>query len=374
MIVEEVINYFDCWAPPGVAWEKDNVGLQVGSSKNEISKIIVCLELNQNVLDQAIKNNCDLIITHHPFIFKSLSKIQTNQTQGKIIEQLIKNNITLFSAHTNLDFTKDGVSFALADKLCLKNQKYLMNFDSNQYKLTVFVPENNVEQLANALFEAGAGIIGDYKKCSFQIKGTGTFEGNINTNPVIGKKLNYEKVDEIKLEMVFEKWLKNKILATLYKNHPYEEPAFDLYKIENENMNYGAGVIGEIETPLIEKDFLEYVQNKLNLKNFTYCSGKNNKISKVALCGGSGSDMLNIALSKQADAFITADVKYHTFQDAEEKILLVDAGHYETEIHIVDIVVKKMNEFIKSKKEKIKVMKFTGTTNPMKFYNNKGDR
>ena len=374
MIVEEVINYLDCWAPPGVAWEKDNIGLQVGSGKNEISKIIVCLELNQKVLDQAIKQNCNLIITHHPFIFKPLTKIQTNQTQGKIIEQLIKNDIALFSAHTNLDFTKDGVSFALADKLGLINQKYLMNFDSNQYKLSVFVPETNVEQLANSLFEAGAGVIGDYKKCSFQTNGIGSFEGNENTNPVLGQKLNYEKVNEVKLELVFDKWLKNKIINTVYKNHPYEEPAFDIYKIENTNLNYGAGVIGEIETPLTEKEFLEYIEKKLNLKNFTYCSGKNNKISRVALCGGSGSDMLNVAISKQADAFITADIKYHTFQDAEDKILLVDAGHYETEIHILDVIQRKLNDFIKLKKSKIKVIRFNGTTNPMKFYINKGDK
>ena len=195
MNAEKIINFIEKWAPPGAAWDKDNVGLQVGSTKRRVSNIFLCLELTEKSISQAIKKNCNFIFTHHPFIFKPLNKVNTHSDpKGKLIEKLIKNDITLYSAHTNLDFTKDGVSFELAKSLKLKNSKFLVNEKSNQFKLVVFIPEKHLDTVSNSLFDAGAGIIGEYEKCSFRLNGKGTFKGSENTNPAVGKKLNFENV------------------------------------------------------------------------------------------------------------------------------------------------------------------------------------
>lgn len=368
MIVEDIIRFIENWAPPGAAWDKDNVGVQVGSRLTEVKKILICLELTEEVIRQAIKQNCNLIITHHPFIFQPLKKIETNKNTGQLIELLIKNDITLYSAHTNLDFTKDGVSFATANKLGLVNTEFLLNQDSNQFKIIIFVPENNLEDLMNSVFNAGGGVIGNYEKCSFRMKGTGTFKGNENSNPALGRKENFENVDEVRLEIICDKWNKNKVINAIYNSHPYEEPAFDIYKLENSNSNYGYGVFGELPEALNLQEFIKHTADKLGCNGLRYTEGKQEKIKKVALCGGSGSDLFDAAISKNADAFITADIKYHSFHDAWGKILLIDAGHYETEIHITEIIKKKLDKFIKQRKEKIPVAKFSGSTNPVKFY------
>jgi dinuclear metal center YbgI/SA1388 family protein len=239
MIAETIINFIEKWAPPGAAWEKDNVGLQVGSTKREITNIFLCLELTEKSLNQAINKNCNFIFTHHPFIFKPLNKLNTHSDpKGKLIEKLIKNDITLYSAHTNLDFTTDGVSFELAKSLKLKNNRFLVNEKSNQFKLVVFVPEKSLENVSDSLFNAGAGIIGEYEKCSFRLSGNGTFQGSANTNPVIGTKLNYENVNEVRLEVLIDSWKLNSVLSALHQSHPYEEPAFDIYPLNNDNVNY----------------------------------------------------------------------------------------------------------------------------------------
>ncbi|MCX7874977.1 MAG: Nif3-like dinuclear metal center hexameric protein [Melioribacteraceae bacterium] len=369
MIVNELIKYLDDWAPPGASWEKDNVGLLVGSGEDSIKNIFLALELNEEVLDEALKKNCNFIFTHHPIIFTPIKKLNfDNDSQAKLISRLIKNDISIFSAHTNLDFTKDGVSFELAKKLKLEKVKFLKNQNSNQYKIVVFVPQNKLDDVANSMFDKGAGIIGEYKYCSFRLTGEGTFQGSSNSNPFIGKKENFEKVNEVRLEVIVDSWNLNKVITSMLKAHPYEEPAYDIYPLKNKNTNYGAGAIGELKTELNVDEFLNYVKKNLSLTNFRYSLGNKNKIKKVAVCGGSGSDLLQDAIQNNADAFITADVKYHSFHDAFNKILLIDAGHYETEIIVLDIVEKKIQSFINNKKEKIKIYKFSKTTNPIKFY------
>ena len=373
MNAEKIINFIEKWAPPGAAWDKDNVGLQVGSTKRKVSNIFLCLELTEKSISQAIKKNCNFIFTHHPFIFKPLNKVNTHSDpKGKLIEKLIKNDITLYSAHTNLDFTKDGVSFELAKSLKLKNSKFLVNEKSNQFKLVVFIPEKDLDTVSNLLFDAGAGIIGDYEKCSFRLNGSGTFKGSENTNPAVGKKLNLENVNEVRLEVLVDSWKLNTVISALRKSHPYEEPAFDIYPLKNENLNYGFGVIGELSKSKTPSEFLTHVCKSLKIENLRYTNGTGKKIKKVAVCGGSGSDLLEAAIANKADAFVTADLKYHTFQDGENRILFIDAGHYETEIPALNVVKRKLENLININGESVKVYKYSGSTNPVKFFKNKG--
>ncbi len=368
----DIIKFIEEWAPPGVAWDRDNVGLQAGSKKEKIKNIFLCLELTKPALNEAVKKNCNLIFTHHPFIFNPLKNLDTdNSTKAQIIAELLKKKITLFSAHTNLDFTKDGVSFQLAKKLGLKNIDFLVNEESNQYKVVVFVPNKDADRLAESIFDSGGGIIGDYSKCSFMISGTGTFEGSENTNPTVGQRQKFEKAEEIRLEILTDKWKLSKVVESIQKNHPYEEPAFDIYPLKNKNVNYGFGAIGDMPFPLSVNEFLKLLSKKINVRSLDYNKGKRRNIKKVAVCGGSGSVLIKTAEQNGADAFVTADVKYHSFQDAEGKIMVVDAGHYETEIIVLDEVKKRLEKYLKQNNSKAKVYKFGGSTNPvMKFINN----
>jgi dinuclear metal center YbgI/SA1388 family protein len=364
----ELIKYLEEWAPPGASWEKDNIGLLVGKKTTEIKRIFLCLELNKRTLDEALKLNCNFIFTHHPLIFRPLKNLNfTNDIKKQLIAQLIKNDIVLYSAHTNLDFTKDGVSFELARRLKLQNVSFLEYEEANQYKLVVFVPQNYSEKVSSALFLSGAGIIGDYSNCSYYGEGTGTFLGNNFTNPKFGKKLKLEKVKEFRLEFLVNKWKLNNVLTALKNSHPYEEPAYDIYPLKNKNVNYGVGAIGNLKEPMTEKNFLSFLSKSINSKNIRYCKGKKNKVSRIAVCGGSCSDKYKAAISAGADAFVTADVGYHTFEEAQGNILLVDAGHYETEVHSIDAVERKLKKFLKLNNSKIELFKFKGNTNPVKF-------
>lgn len=368
MTSNEIIKIIEDWAPKEVAWQKDNVGLQVGSVEREVQNIFLSLELTEAALKEAIKKKCNLIITHHPFIYQPLKQLEVHKNQkSKLIEILIKNDITLYSAHTNLDFTRDGVSFALAEKLELKNIRFLYQDQQNQYKVIVFVPEKNVEELSQAIFNAGGGIIGLYNKCSFRTAGKGTFEGTEGTKPAVGQALKYELADEIRLEVIVDSWRLNKVVSAISETHHYEEPAYDIYPLHNKNSNYGSGAVGELETAMTQEGFFSYIYGKLGLQNFRYSVGKNGMIQKVAVCGGSGSDLLEAAALK-ADAFITADIKYHTFQEAETRLLMIDAGHYETEIFILEKIKQRIELNLKENYLSNKIYCFSGSTNPVRFY------
>jgi dinuclear metal center YbgI/SA1388 family protein len=370
MTCNEIIKFIEEWAPCEIAWQKDNVGLQVGSKRSEVKNILLCLELTEKVIEDAINKNCNLIITHHPLLFQSLKRIDLDtDNKSSLIEKLIKNEITLYSAHTNLDYTRDGVSFELAKVLRLKNIQFLSPLDLSQYKLTIFVPEDYVEKVAAAVFKSGGGTIGEYSMCSFRTKGEGTFKGSADSNPSIGIKERFEKVTEIKLEIIINSWNIKKVLKALYQNHPYEEPAFDIYPLHNNQTKFGAGAYGQLSESLSQEDFLKYLSQKLKITNFRFSAGKKKVIKIVAVCGGSGSQYIEQAVSVGADAFITADIKYHNFHDAEQRLLLVDAGHYETEIHSMNEVKKKLENYI-GKNKGIKVYKLSASTNPVKFFNN----
>jgi len=368
MRCKKIFDRIEQWAPREAAWERDNVGLQVGSADREVKKILLALDLTEPALKKALEQNCSLIITHHPLIFNPLKKIDTrNNHKSRLIEKLIKNNITLYSAHTNLDYTRKGVSFVLAEKLGLNNLRFLSPIKSTQSKIVVFTPSNALEKVSDAIFGAGGGIIGEYSECSFRSGGKGTFRGSDLSNPAAGVRGKKETVDEVRLEIVAENWKINPIMDAVKKAHPYEEPAVDIYPVENMG-NYGIGAVGELDRPISAGYFLNYVSDKLKIKNFRYSGMTGNMISKIAVCGGSGSEYINDAINAGADAFITADLKYHAFQEAEGKILLVDAGHYETEIFALDAVQR----FLKKNFKDIEIIKFTKKVNPVIFYNKQG--
>jgi hypothetical protein len=232
----------------------------------------------------------------------------------------------------------------------------------------VFTPVTHVEKVGSAIFSAGGGIIGEYSNCSFRSTGEGTFKGSNLSDPTLGKKGNYEKVNEIKIEVLVDSWKMKNVLDTMVASHPYEEPAYDIYPLENANVNFGMGAIGNFDNELSSSALLELIAKKLQVKNLRCCKGSGKKIKRAAVCGGSGSDLVGEAINKNADALITADVKYHTFQAAQGKILLIDAGHYETEIPVITEIQKRLSKFVKEKSN-IKVLKFSGSTNPINFYN-----
>lgn len=367
MTCNDIIKYIETWAPKEIAWPKDNVGLQVGNRKRKVRNILLCLELTMDVVDEAVRKKCNLIFSHHPLLFQPMKKLDTGSDKNSMmIEKLVKNDITLFSAHTNLDFTQHGVSHQLAKRLKLQNIEFLKTFSSNQFKLSVFVPEKSLQKVSGAIFEAGGGVIGEYSRCSFRTKGVGTFRGSENTNPAVGLKEREETVDEIKLEVLVDSWKLEGVISALLKVHPYEEPAFDIYPVANQSNKSGAGVIGELNRSMGKREFLDLVSRSLKAKNFRYTEGQTSRIKKVAVCGGSCSELIDTAIGRGVDAFITADIKYHAFHDAMGKILLIDAGHYETEIHVMEEVKKRLENFPGIGGTKI--FKYSGTTNPIIFY------
>ena len=370
MTGKDVIKYLEAWAPKGIAWERDNVGLQVGDPKIKIKNILLSLDLSEEVIESAKKDNCNLIITHHPLLFYPLKNLDVSKNRiSKMIQTLIKNEMTLYSAHTNLDFTKFGVSYQLANRLELKKIRFLKNLSQNQVKLIVFVPETHLNNVAEAIHNAGGGVIGEYSNCSFRTCGTGVFKGSDLSKPLIGKKQVLETVEEIKFEAVVDKWNLDQVISSMKIAHPYEEVAFDIYPLQNENVNYGIGAIGDLDKAMTTNEFLKFVSSKLKIPTFRHTKSHKSKIKTVAVCGGSCSELIDESIRHKADAFITADIKYHAFQDAEEKILLIDAGHYETEVPVLDELKKRLKKFLEKNKN-VKVLKFKGSTNPVVFYNN----
>lgn len=354
----KIFKFIEDWAPKGIAWEKDNIGLQIGNPYGETKGILLTLDITKDSVEKAIKEKCNLIISHHPFLFNPLNKLDLSSDKGILIELAIKNQITIYSAHTNLDFTKDGVSFALARKLGLQKITFLENAPSTQYKLVTFIPEQFAGNLIDKLSEAGAGRIGNYTHCSYQLKGKGTFFGLENTNPTIGEKGRLEEVEEIRLEMIFEKWNLNKVLKALLTNHPYEEPAYDIYPLQNKNVNFGFGAVGYLTKKMNVQSFVELVKKKLKAPSVKFTTGKGRALHKVAVCGGSGSDLISKAIIENCDAFVTADIKYHTFLDYGDQISLIDAGHFHTEFPVLDELEKRLNDFLVKNRLKIKVIQY----------------
>ncbi len=331
MKIRDISRIIEDFAPLALQESYDNAGLMVGSASAEVKGILLSTDITEEVVQEAIEKKCNLIIAHHPIIFGGLKRLNGKNYVERTVIKAIKNDIALYAAHTNIDAVLGGVNGKICEKLKLKNCQILDKQKNGLRKLVTFVPVNDVEKVRVAILEAGAGHIGNYDFCSYNSIGEGSFRALENTNPFVGKQgeLHFEK--ETRIETIFPKHLQHKIISALKKAHPYEEVVFDIYPLDNKNAQIGIGMLGELENPMEARKFLEQIKTTFNAGMLRYTKLVNKKIKKVALCGGSGAFLLKKAISFQADIFITADFKYHQFFDAEDKIIIADIGHYESE-------------------------------------------
>ena len=346
MKLNDLIKQIEKKYPLSLAYDWDNVGLLVGDFESEIKKVLVTLEANENVIDEAIENNVDLIVTHHPFIFKKINKINTKDLKGRLIHKLIKNDIALYSMHTNFDIAFDGLNDYFMEIMGFKNTKILDVTNSQTlYKLAVYVPKTHELVLREALGEAGAGYIGNYSHCTFNTPGIGTFKPDENTNPFIGTVGQIEEVEEVKIETIVPQSILQKTIDKMIKVHPYEEVAYDIYKLENKGESVGLGRYASLDVQTNLQALCEKIKLKLNMNHIRVVGDLNTKIKKVAVVTGAGSDMVRLAKSKNCDVIITGDVKYHEAQDALDMgMTIVDCGHFDTE----DIFKDVMKRFLDS--------------------------
>lgn len=368
MTIKEISQLLEAWAPKELAWERDNVGLQIGNEKKQVKKILLCLDCSMRVVEEAKKKNIDLIISHHPLLFHPLKSIRKQTRSGAMVLALAQNDIAVYSAHTNLDFTANGVSAALAEKLGIRNISVLASQKESQKKIVVFVPHEYVDNVMQAMANAGAGVIGNYEYCSFQLGGTGTFRGTQRANPFVGKAGTLEKVNETRLEMLVPDWNVQRVIQAMKTAHPYEEVAYDVYPLSNTSTQFGMGVIGELERACSTSSFLRTIKKKLNASVVRCSANPPATIKRVAVCGGSGSELLPVAIQHNADAFVTADVKYHTFEEAENVIALIDAGHYETEYPILNKLASYLRDAFGTRKQNIDVFISRQQQNPVLYH------
>ncbi len=331
MRIKDIVKPLEEIAPVCLQESYDNSGLQIGYPDQEADKVLITLDITDEVVEEAIQKGCKLIISHHPLIFTGLKKITGKNYTERLVSKIIKNDIAVYAAHTNLDNAAQGINEILGKKLGLINLKILHPKKDLLRKLVTFCPTEHAEKVRTALFTAGAGHIGNYDSCSFNTPGTGSFRGLENSNPFTGEtgKLHFE--NEIRIETIYPIYKEQDILKALFSSHPYEEVAYDIYPLNNTFSRVGAGMIGELEREADEIEFLKIIKKTIGAKIIRHSGLTGNKIRKVALCGGSGSFLIPEAVKAGADIYITGDIKYHDFFDAEKKILIADAGHFETE-------------------------------------------
>lgn len=363
MIVQDVINHLEELAPLTYAEDFDNVGLLVGNKNTNVSGILVTLDTLEEVVDEAIENNCNLIISFHPIIFSGLKKITGKTYVERVILKAIKNDIAIYSIHTALDNCNLGVNHMICEKLNLVNTKILIPKQNTIKKLTTYVPKDDTENVRQALFNAGAGHIGNYSHCSFNTDGIGSFKGDENTNPSKGKKGNLHFEDEVQVSMIFEKHLQSNVIHALLDAHPYEEVAYDVITLDNNNQTIGMGMIGELDNEIDELTFLNSLKSTFNSQVIKHSALLNKPIRKVAVLGGSGSFATNAAIASEADMFITSDLKYHDFYKAEGKIVLADIGHYESEQYTKNLIVS----YLTKKITNFAIILSKINTNPIKY-------
>jgi len=368
MVFRDLQQILEAWAPQELAWEQDNVGAQIGTAGKNIRSILVALDVTDEIIAEARRKRCDVIVTHHPLIFRPLRSINADRRVERLATELIRNGIAHYSAHTNLDFTPKGVSETLAGQLELRDVTVLQPSARLFKKVAVFVPVADVERVAAAMADAGAGAIGNYDSCSFRSAGTGTFRAKENARPYIGSRGVLERTPEVRLESLVPVWSLDKVIGAMKRAHPYEEVAFDIADLSNTSPHHGAGAVGTLSQPVSMDQFLRAVRKKLKVPALRYAPARKKRIGRVAVCGGSGSDLLGAAISAGADAFVTSDVRFHTFQEADGRIALVDAGHYETELPVVRVIVAFLKNELKIRKLKVTVAASAASRNAVHYF------
>lgn len=345
MKIKDIVSVLERKFPLCLQEDFDNCGVQCGFVQQEATGVLVCFEFSTKVLDEALATNANLVISHHPLMLKrGICKIEPTNTVGAILCKAMANHLTLYSMHTNIDSAEGGGNDAFAEKLGLCDTSVLMPAGGLFRKVVAFVPHSHTDRLKNALAEIGCGVQGHYDRCSYQMQGTGSFRPLPDANPFIGETLREEDVAEDRLEMIFPTCLQKKVIATIYETHPYEEPAFDIFKMENPDRRSGLGRVGYLPKPMKTTDFLHYLKEKMNLQVVRWYGAPEQTIRKVAVCGGGGASFIEQAAASGADAYVTGDVKYHDFFRANGKMLIADIGHYEGEFFIKEIIYKALKE------------------------------
>jgi dinuclear metal center YbgI/SA1388 family protein len=344
MKLKQITFFLEEYAPLLLQESYDNVGLILGDPEQEIHQALISLDITEDVLEEAITRQCNLIISHHPLIFRSICKITRKTSVERMIIKAIKNDLAIYAIHTNIDNLLHGVNKSVSEKFRLKNLRILSPRKDLLHKLVTFCPLEKSNEVREALFQSGAGYLGNYDKCSFNLEGRGSFRALENADPYVGNigELHFE--NEVRIEMVYPVYREKEILEALLQTHPYEEVAYDIYSLGNEFNNAGAGVIGELPERMDEKKFLEKVKQEMKCSCIRHSGLTGGKVIRVAICGGSGSFLIQKAIAAKADAFITADLKYHNFFEAEGKILLADIGHYESEQFVKELLFTIISE------------------------------
>jgi dinuclear metal center YbgI/SA1388 family protein len=349
MKIREIIAHLEEFASPVYQEGYDNSTLIVGDADREATSALITLDCTENVVDEAIKAGCNLIIAHHPIVFKGMKSLTGKNYIERTVLKAIKNDIALYAIHTNLDNVKGGVNFKIAERLNLKNVQILAPKHGFLKKLITYIPIESVEKVKSALFAAGAGNIGNYDSCSFVSEGTGSYRGNSNANPTLGKVGEVHLEKEYRLEVIFSLADESRLISALKASHPYEEVAYDILLLQNSHQEIGSGIVGELEMPIESMTFLKGLKKQLNTDCVRHTNVVEKTVQRIAVCGGSGSFLLKNAIAVGADVFITGDFKYHEFFDAENKLIIADVGHYESEqftkILIKEILHKKIPNF-----------------------------
>jgi len=364
MKIKDITQLLESWAPLALQEPYDNAGLITGNAEADLKGTLICLDSTEAVVEEAISKGCNLIIAHHPIVFGGLKKFTGANYVERTIIKAIKNDIAIYAIHTNLDNVHTGVNKKIADLLGLQNQRVLSPKKGGLKKLVTFCPTAHATAVREAICSAGAGHIGNYDSCTFNAEGTGTFRAGAATNPFVGEKGQLHSEPEVRIETVFPAYAQGKVVQALLQAHPYEEPAYDLYTLDNVSQHIGAGMVGELIEALAPQDFMALLKKNMELNVIKHTAFTSPKVKTIAVCGGAGSFLLPDAIRCRADVFVTSDYKYHQFFDADNKIVIADVGHYESEIFttrlLAEQILEKIPTFVPIFSETV--------TNPVNYY------
>ena len=362
--IQHITAHLESLAPPAYQEGYDNAGLITGSPAWECTGVLVSLDATEEVVREAVEKGCNLVVAHHPILFKGLKKINGSDYVEKAIIAAIKQDVAMYAIHTNLDNVKDGVNGKIADRLGLTNRSVLQAKAGTLKKLYTFVPVAQAELVRDAVFEAGGGHISNYSECSFSVQGAGTFKAGAHTDPYVGKKGERHTEPELRLEIIFPEHLERRLVQAMIKAHPYEEVAYDVVPLSNTHPGVGAGLLGEFPQPMQERAVLQLLKASFALEVIRHTRLLDRPVKKVAVCGGAGSFLIRNALLSGADLYVTADIKYHEFFDANDRIVVADIGHYESEQYTIDLLY----DLLKEKFSTFALLKTEISTNPVYYF------
>ncbi len=364
MKLQQLTNFLDRFAPPAYQEDFDNSGLLVGEPDTELNGVLVTLDCTEAIVDEAIDRGANAIVAHHPIIFGSLKSLTGKDHVERTVMKALRNNVAIYATHTDLDKVRHGVNAKFAEKLGLENLRVLRPMKEHLLKLVLFCPTQSADEVRQAIFNAGAGSIGDYSQCSFNLEGFGTFKAGEESTPYVGTIGEEHRETELRLETVLPAHLQGRVVHAMKEAHPYEEVAYDLYPIVNEDPINGFGMLGELPEGIEEKAFLELLKERMGTGCIRHTPLLGSKVRRVAICGGAGRFLMKDAMKAGADAFVTADMKYHEFFDAEGKLLLADIGHYESEKYTVEL----LSEALQAEFPKFAVLASEVNTNPVNYF------